>query len=147
MISIKGTCAIIYILLSLTFISCNSSDESEAIVTTDFESKESTLQSIHKLFNQQEFEKLYQQASKSAQNNFEKKQFLSFVEYLRSTLGKVQNAEITNQMETESGQTAVILNVEYENDSGTERWILEKVGGQWYWTEFNYNAESITKGN
>jgi hypothetical protein len=147
LVSINRTSAIICILLSLTFISCNSPDESEAVVTTDFESKESTVQSIHKLFNQQEFEILYQQASKSAQNSFEKKQFLSFVEYLRRTLGEVQNAEIANEMETESGQTAVILNVEYQNDRGTERWILEKVGGQWHWTEFNYNAESIMKGN
>ena len=139
--------SVITLIVSLFVISCNSPDDSDSAVSTDFSSIKSTVESIHTLFNQQDFERLYQQATDSAQNNFERKQFESFIKYLRDTLGKVENAEIANQMETDSGETAVIIDVDYENDSGTERWILNQIDGQWHWTEFNYNAESLTGRN
>ena len=147
LVLMRHSASIIVFFLSLTLIGCDSPDQSKENIATDFSSIGSTVEGIHTLFNQQEFETLYQQATSSAQNSFEEKQFLDFANHLRSTLGKVQNAEIANQMETGSGQTAVILDVEYQNDSGTERWILEQVDGQWHWTEFNYNAQSLKRGN
>lgn len=143
----KNLYAILFVLLSLFLVGCNSQSDSQSTVSTDFSSLESSVQSIHKLFNQQEFEVLYQQATNSAQNSFEEKQFMSFVEHLRETLGEVQGAEIANQMKTNSGQTAVVVDVDYENDSGTERWVLEQVEGEWRWSEFNYNAETLMQGN
>lgn len=139
--------SIIVVIFSVLIIACNSSDESQKTITTDFSSLESAVESIHALFNQQQFEVLYSHATTEAQNKFPKKQFMSFIGYLRETLGEVEKAEITNKLEMDNRQTAVVLDVEYENDSGTERWVLRHVEEEWRWTEFNYNAPSLTNKN
>lgn len=72
---------------------------------------------------------------------------MSFTEYLRETLGEVEKAEIADHLKMDNGQTTVVLEGQYQNDSGTERWVFQQMDGAWHWTEFHYNAPALTNRN
>lgn len=139
---------IVLVLIGLAVMGCHSGDDQQPqTMNSNFGSVDSALTNIHAFYNRQEFKALYDQASKSAQEQFEKEQFITFISGIRDKLGKIKNANIQDQKGSEEAGRRVIVDVEYENDSGTERWTLVNYNDRWRWDQFNYNAPSLRGPN
>lgn len=125
----------------------NSSEVVENSIETpasDTTTVEEAVGYIHELYNKRNLETLYDMATTNMKQQIGKDQFVQFLTRLRSTLGEVHSYQITNRTGEEGDELVVVsMDVEYENDSGTEQWSLNLSGEHIQWSEFNYDAPSL----
>ena len=99
---------------------------------------------IHGLYNREEYKQLYGRTTQSMKEKLSEQQFTELVSDIREKLGKVKTATISDlSNHAESGRVIVKLEVEYQNDSGSEKWTLVMGGESVQWAGFDYNAASL----
>ena len=99
---------------------------------------------IHGLYNRKNYKQLYGRTTQSMKEKLSEQQFTELVSDIRGKLGKVKTANISDlSNHTESGRVIVKLDVDYQNDSGSEKWTLVMGGENVKWAGFDYNAPSL----
>lgn len=150
-----------FLILTFMFIGCSGNDngsssdgnasgdqkvmnENNSNENYEKEDVRKAIANIHGLYNKEEYKQLYGMATQSMKEKLNEAQFTELLGNMRDKLGKVKSANITDMSNhAESGRVIVELDVDYQNDSGSEKWTLIMGKGDLEWGSFNYNAPSL----